>query len=575
MVILSNTLQLADEPLKKIEVVSMQSAPVDKDSYGNSIVHTMPYGGNHGGLRLISTCPVDTSLTLIQSAFGSQNIYKQAVYFAEIKPTSQTIRLLRVFELMKQKRWIEAKILWIANLMKEEQLDLFGGLSERFLNNGEAPKNVPTNAYMTKKCVSLETGKLEYFYRCTGDTVSKRQIDQRLPLILVINVTGISTINEKTSLQNKDLPEEINFPKGNQITKQRYRLMGVSFCSGIDHIADVRSKMLKILAGISTMGCKKPTKQGQWQLEAVITTLPLWSDEWAGLNGAWQNRCFLKAKEMPQWDDSKWKAIITSWRGHYLQENYQVKWGEIGLEASSIRRNQEVEFNTRRRPEQRTDAILSLRSHFGQELLVSEVSGPPYENDLEHFGDDKIKIQKGLKDILNLVAKRCERGNSDIFQKLKVFGIQVFGWKVYIYAMDIPHKHLYRFKQVATFWIPQSPADLLWMPDTIHILLYLKLWVNQALENLEELSRSSMRFSLEGNQRLLLRPWDISPTLWTRHRNPRRSSTLRLRIYSRYAAAIMICAPVENMTASAPKAKQGIKNANIQAAFSPPTENAN
>ncbi|KAG9302426.1 hypothetical protein G9A89_011476 [Geosiphon pyriformis] len=78
-----------------------------------------------------------------------------------------------------------------------------------------------------------------------GDTVSKRQIDQRLPLILVINVTGISTINEKTSLQNKDLPEEINFPKGNQITKQRYRLMGVSFCNDIHHIADVRFENVK------------------------------------------------------------------------------------------------------------------------------------------------------------------------------------------------------------------------------------------------------------------------------------------------------------------------------------------
>ncbi|KAG9302663.1 hypothetical protein G9A89_007367 [Geosiphon pyriformis] len=69
--------------------------------------------------------------------------------------------------------------------------------------------------------------------------------NRRLPLILVINVTGISTINEKTSLQNKDLPEEINFPKGNQITKQRYRLMGVSFCNDIHHIADVRFENVK------------------------------------------------------------------------------------------------------------------------------------------------------------------------------------------------------------------------------------------------------------------------------------------------------------------------------------------
>lgn len=202
-----------------------------------------------------------------------------------------------------------------------------------------------------------------------------------------------------------------------------------------------------------------------------------------------------------------------------FQEKYQMKWGEIGLEASSIRRNQEVESSARRRPGQRTDAILSLRSHLGQELLVCEVSGAPYENDLEHFGDDKIKIQKGLKDMLNLVAKRAKHGNSDIFQKLKVFGIQVFGWKAYIYAMDIPHMYLYRFEQVATFRIPQSSADLLWMPDTIRVLLSLKVWVNQALENLEELFRSSVRFSLEGNRTPPSSPMGyVSKTLDTPHK---------------------------------------------------------
>ncbi|RUS21793.1 hypothetical protein BC938DRAFT_475352, partial [Jimgerdemannia flammicorona] len=49
---------------------------------------------------------------------------------------------------------------------------------------------------------------------------------------------------------------------------------------------------------------------------------------------------------------------------------YRIKWGEIGLEASSFRRNQDVDTNIRRRPGQRTDAILSLRNQLGQELLI-------------------------------------------------------------------------------------------------------------------------------------------------------------------------------------------------------------
>ena len=48
-----------------------------------------------------------------------------------------------------------------------------------------------------------------------------RHIDQRLPLILVINVTDISFTDEGTYLKNKDLPEEINFPSEDVNLKQR------------------------------------------------------------------------------------------------------------------------------------------------------------------------------------------------------------------------------------------------------------------------------------------------------------------------------------------------------------------
>jgi len=37
------------------------------------------------------------------------------------------------------------------------------------------------------------------------------------------------------------------------------------------------------------------------------------------------------------------------------------------------------------------------------------------------------KIQKGLKDILDLIAKRYKHGDVKHFKKIKVFGLQVFG----------------------------------------------------------------------------------------------------------------------------------------------------
>ncbi|CAG8747470.1 18818_t:CDS:2, partial [Gigaspora rosea] len=77
--------------------------PSSKDSYGNAVVFTMPYGEKKDTLFFTSICPVDTSFTLMQSAFTHQNIYKQATAFILSDPNSP----------------------------KPDKIDLFGGLSER------------------------------------------------------------------------------------------------------------------------------------------------------------------------------------------------------------------------------------------------------------------------------------------------------------------------------------------------------------------------------------------------------------------------------------------------------------
>ncbi|CAG8696157.1 15077_t:CDS:2, partial [Gigaspora rosea] len=108
-----------------------------KDSYGNIVIFTMPYRGKRGTLYLTSTCPVDTSLTLIQGVFTHKEIYNQATAFTLADQNSYTHLLLKVYDLMKQKKWVEAKLLWVENLLlytklaKTDQIDLFGGLSER------------------------------------------------------------------------------------------------------------------------------------------------------------------------------------------------------------------------------------------------------------------------------------------------------------------------------------------------------------------------------------------------------------------------------------------------------------
>ncbi|KAF0484070.1 hypothetical protein F8M41_023113 [Gigaspora margarita] len=76
---------------------------LSKDFYSNVVVYTMPYGRKKGILYLTSTCSVDTSLTLIQSAFTYQDIYNQAAAFALADPNSYTYLFLQVFDPMEKK----------------------------------------------------------------------------------------------------------------------------------------------------------------------------------------------------------------------------------------------------------------------------------------------------------------------------------------------------------------------------------------------------------------------------------------------------------------------------------------
>ena len=73
--------------MKKQTTFSKSTLP-SRDSYGNIVIHTIPYGGKKGQLQLTCTCPVDTSLTLIQAVFIHKNIYEKTAIFAEADPNS-------------------------------------------------------------------------------------------------------------------------------------------------------------------------------------------------------------------------------------------------------------------------------------------------------------------------------------------------------------------------------------------------------------------------------------------------------------------------------------------------------
>ncbi|RIB27504.1 hypothetical protein C2G38_2160337 [Gigaspora rosea] len=252
-----------------------QPAPSCKDSHGNVVVYTMPYRGKKGTLYLTSTCPVDTSLTLVQSAFTYQDIYNQANAFTLANPNLCTNLLLQVFDLMKQKKWTEAKFLWVENLptytklARRDQIDLFVELSERFFEQffhdsldqnflvvksaitsicdlDYCPKKVSrlTNSYeiiLIKPQIPVLPEKFKAMdEESTNIPKNSFKIDKYTSVETGNVKLRISIIDEETYLENKDIPEEIRFPSEDVNIKQRYHLTRVSFCDDKHHIADVR-----------------------------------------------------------------------------------------------------------------------------------------------------------------------------------------------------------------------------------------------------------------------------------------------------------------------------------------------
>ncbi|KAF0459945.1 hypothetical protein F8M41_000641 [Gigaspora margarita] len=204
----------------------------------------------------------NTNQCIVQLA----DIISQAATFAVANPTSCTHLLLKVFDRIKQKQWVEAKFLWVENLslynkLKTGCVSLFESLSELFFeqffrdslnwnllivkstimtscNSDYCSKKIMLlaniyNIVLIKPQLSVLSGEGTYF-----KTWLKHWQEP-------LKVARINITDERFYLECKDLPEEISFPSEDAYIKQRYRLMGASFCDGNHHVADVCFENIK------------------------------------------------------------------------------------------------------------------------------------------------------------------------------------------------------------------------------------------------------------------------------------------------------------------------------------------
>ncbi|CAG8614744.1 27928_t:CDS:2 [Dentiscutata erythropus] len=59
------------------------------------------------------------------------------------------------------------------------------------------------------------------------------------------------------------------------------------------------------------------------------------------------------------------------------------------------------------------------------EISVTEITGSSLNPDHSHFVEDRNKIAKNLKIILNFIHKTYS-GNFQLFHKIKVYGVQIY-----------------------------------------------------------------------------------------------------------------------------------------------------
>ncbi|CAI2191425.1 16841_t:CDS:2, partial [Funneliformis geosporum] len=143
------------------------------------------------------------------------------------------------------------------------------------------------------------------------------------------------------------------------------------------------------------------------------------------------------------------------------QEKFQKHWSEQQLVASQERRRQEQDPNDERaRAGQKTDIIIVLPTGPALEGFICEVSGGLPAGCPKKIWTDKLKLMVGMRDMINRVMKTFPGLSTTDYMKVVVFGCQVIGLQMNLYAMDVRTSGIYRFGMIDKVSLPASSKEL-------------------------------------------------------------------------------------------------------------------
>ncbi|PKY59022.1 hypothetical protein RhiirA4_412299 [Rhizophagus irregularis] len=126
--------------------------------------------------------------------------------------------------------------------------------------------------------------------------------------------------------------------------------------------------------------------------------------------------------------------------------------------------------NERARAGQKTDIIIDLPTGPALEGFICEVSGGLPAGCPKKIWTDKLKLMVGMREMINRIMKTFPGLLSTDYMKVVVFGCQVIGLQMNLYAMDVRTPGIYRFGIVDKVSLPASAKELPTY-EAVHVML--------------------------------------------------------------------------------------------------------
>ncbi|CAG8636488.1 7990_t:CDS:2, partial [Paraglomus occultum] len=146
-----------------------------------------------------------------------------------------------------------------------------------------------------------------------------------------------------------------------------------------------------------------------------------------------------------------------------LMKNVNLLLDEMSEETYIVN----VLDNERRSTGRKIDAIITLREE-DEEFSIIEVSGPPAKKDWSHFKDDRMKLTKMLKTLINRLAEL--RPNSYI-TSVRLYGLQSYLNEFIVYEFQLKYAEIYTMKPVLKFRLPKTWKDMVKAHEIVMSLL--------------------------------------------------------------------------------------------------------